>query len=61
MHERNKIRGPGAKPLVGWALPNPSEVFARLFQKAVGSRGKAPGGFGQSPTSFPPYKYSCLL
>jgi len=30
--------------------PTQSKVFARLFQKAVGSRGKAPGGFGQSPT-----------
>ncbi len=28
-----------------------NKVFDRLFQKAVGSRGKAPGRFGQSPAS----------
>jgi len=46
-HFYNVVRGPGAKPLVGWASPTQNEVFARLFQKAVGSRGKAPGGLGK--------------
>jgi len=44
----------GVQGLCPWWVgqsPTQSEVFARLFQKAVRSRGKAPGGFGQSPTS----------
>jgi len=52
------IRKRGVQGLRPWWVGHcqtQNEVFARLFQKAVGPRGKAPGGFGQSPISFSLY------